>query len=804
MAKVYGSYLKAKVVYVINYSQQNDSTLVSIFVMDQTRASREQNIMAQNAVKKMRSIRHPYLVKFLEVGESQGAIYLVVEHVEPLVNRLAALSKGSGRDPSTPSWIAWGLGHVAKALIFLHDQTKCVHGNIHPGSIFLSSSGEWLLGGLELLSSPAEPDALILKWGGIPPRSSAYAPPEVFQSGWKVVQEYPVHIADSYAFCLLAIEAFNGKLPSTLPNFAAGRIPAQLYPLLKRMIHPDVNKRLTVGELVCLGRQPGGFLATNMLCEVESLLEEFRIGNKDTKINILHQVLAKQEHLALVFVQYKVLPILIEAFRYQSGSRPDDIEFSTQQLLPVMLKIGQSMDSANWMRLLGEPIIGAFATQDRAMLHILLTHASLFSEHLSDSVVSTKFWPLLSKSFHSPLDPIRSAALDCVPLFLTKFNERILNNELLRELAKLQKDVRPALRLQTIKILSQLSHRLRASTKADVLVPAFGYSLRDTYDQIRLFGIAAFRDNADSFDGEVSAKSVIPALSPCLIDPNGEVRGMALEVLQLYLNKVTSFTETLSSVNTEIPTLIPDKSGVVEPQAQSTKSKATSKSAFSAFLSATAGNAATALTDWAMAQIEEDESLATQVTLGLQNESIHSPDTTEAQELSPPPAVPLHATRGMSLSDKKSKGEQVSQAILYAEEPKTIVTKLDDTKPIMPPAPPPSSLYNFTSNDFSTLAGASSNSGDSVSCPISTTSRKPPSTSTKPTPVEPTRAPSVSSSNKSSTQKASLAPVMTKEEKMAQLNKIREERRAVCFDIYLPIADCTTKTIEILSKSQVR
>lgn len=765
-------------------------------MMDQTRASREQNIMAQNAIRKIRSIRHPYLVKFLEVAESQGAIYLVVEHIEPLVNRLAALSQGKGREPSTPSWIAWGLGHVAKVLTFLHDQTNSVHGNVHPGSIFLSSSGEWLLGGSELLSNPAEPDALILKWGGIPPRSSAYAPPEVSQAGWSVVQEYPVHTVDSYAFCLLAIECFNGKLPSTLPNFAAGRIPAQLYPLLKRMVHPEINKRLAVGDLVRIGTQPGGFLATNMLCEVESLLDEFRIADKDTKTDILHQVLAKQGHLAPVFEQYKILPILIETFRYQPGSRPEDIEFSTHQLLPIMLKIGQNMDSASWVRLLGVPIIGAFATQDRAMLHILLTHAQMFSDHLSDSVVSTKFWPMLVKSFHSPIDPIRSAALESVSLFLPKFSERILNNELLRELAKLQKDVRPAVRLQTTKILSQLSHRLRASTKADMLVPAFGYSLRDTYDQIRLCGIIAFRDNADNFNGEVCAKNVIPALSPCLVDLNEEVRGMALEVLRLYLDKVVLYTETLSSVATEMPTIASDKPGVVEPRAQDTKSKPINKSGFSAFLSATAGSAATALTDWAMAQIEEDENLATQVTLGLQNESTRTPDTTEAQELSPPPAVPLHTSRGMSLNDKRSKGEQVSQAILCAETPKSkIVPKLDDTKPIMRPAPP-SNLRNSTFNAVRVPASTTMASGARVSTP-----RKPTSTSTKPTPVAQTNASVTPATppNASSAQSISIAPAMSKEEKMAQLNKIREGRRAVCFEMYLRSANCTAETIENLS-----
>lgn len=547
--------------------------------------------MAQNSVKRLRTIRYPHILKFLDMAESNGTLYVVVEHVEPLSDRMALWQQGKGRDSTTSAWIAWGLSHVASALAFFHQNMRAVHGNVHPGSVFLSPSGEWLLGGMETLSQPSEPESLITRLGGCPPRSSTYAAPELTRAGYGAVGQSPIHAADSYSLCLLALEAYNGSIPSNMTNFPAGRVPAPLYAVLKRMAQPRPDTRLSAADMLQIGHQPGGFLSTNVIVQATEILEEFRVAHPVDKGGVLARLLLFQEQLAPSFSQFKVLPALIETFRYKGGSREVDLEFSAASILPLILRIGEKMDSPTWTRVLSEPVLGAMASPFQPIRAVLMADVALYAHHLDTKSVSHQLWPLVWKSFQSASDAQRTAAIDSIRLLIPKFNERILNNELLRELAKMQKDVRPYLRLHATQLLSELSPRLSARTKADVLIPAFACSLRDTYDDTRLAGIQAFKDNSDNFDATTAAYSVVPALSPCLVDQNSNVRDAASSTLQFYLGIIAQYSQGMSSVSIDMPSPT-----VAEPEPHASSSTAAasaergggSRSKLASFLSATA------------------------------------------------------------------------------------------------------------------------------------------------------------------------------------------------------------------------
>lgn len=53
------------------------------------------------------------------------------------------------------------LNRSQNTISFINDEASSIHGNIRLSSIFTSQSGEWRLGGLEVLSSPKDNDALI-------------------------------------------------------------------------------------------------------------------------------------------------------------------------------------------------------------------------------------------------------------------------------------------------------------------------------------------------------------------------------------------------------------------------------------------------------------------------------------------------------------------------------------------------------------------------------------------------------------------------------------------------------------------
>ena len=50
---------------------------------------------------------------------------------------------------------------VQNTLSFVNDEASSIHGNIRLSSVYISQSGEWRLGGFEVLSSMKDDDAII-------------------------------------------------------------------------------------------------------------------------------------------------------------------------------------------------------------------------------------------------------------------------------------------------------------------------------------------------------------------------------------------------------------------------------------------------------------------------------------------------------------------------------------------------------------------------------------------------------------------------------------------------------------------
>ena len=105
---------------------------------------------------------------------------------------------------------------VQVALAFLNESAGSTHGNVRVDSIFISASGEWKLGGFDVLSNQKD-DAAVLyvryrmygcaglsmimnispsqNLGGMLPDASMYSSPEVKKGGYSSLKEYSAHSA---------------------------------------------------------------------------------------------------------------------------------------------------------------------------------------------------------------------------------------------------------------------------------------------------------------------------------------------------------------------------------------------------------------------------------------------------------------------------------------------------------------------------------------------------------------------------------------------------------------------------------
>ena len=109
-----------------------------------------------------------------------------------------------------------------------------------------------------------------------------------------------------------------------------------------------------------------------------------------------------------------------------------------------------------------------------------------------------------------------------------QFNERIMNNDLLRHLARMQSDPEASIRTNTCILIGRLGPSLGYNTKRKVLVPAFTRALKDPFVHARVAGLMAFMATMDCFDIEDIASKVIPSMSFTLIDKEKYVASAAL------------------------------------------------------------------------------------------------------------------------------------------------------------------------------------------------------------------------------------------------------------------------------------
>jgi len=88
---------------------QDDATLVSVFEFN---SQQKRNLLpvAQNAVRRLRVTRHPDILKFMDVVEADGTIYIMTERVKPLSEELISWEAKPVKDRQ--DWLLWGLHRI--------------------------------------------------------------------------------------------------------------------------------------------------------------------------------------------------------------------------------------------------------------------------------------------------------------------------------------------------------------------------------------------------------------------------------------------------------------------------------------------------------------------------------------------------------------------------------------------------------------------------------------------------------------------------------------------------------------------
>lgn len=507
---------------------QDDSSPVSVLVYDAGApgARRDFGPLARNSLRKLRTLRHPHILRFLDGSEHGDAqqVYIVTERVRPLWPMLDAKEL---KDEA----LVYGLLHVVSALAFLNDEGASTHANIRPEAIFVTQGGDWRLGGFELCSRKDDPAAVLYTHAAAAmPDSKMLASPEVRRDGWASLKDYDAFVLDAFQLHLLIYTLFNGPLPPsfstatdaappTLPPSARGSMPPPLHQASRRLGAPNPGARLSTRAFLDLGTgaqsATGGWWSTNRLVRLAAALDNFALASAEERTALVRLLRdfdrqkGTPRALPEGFLLYKVLPSLVHTSEFGGGG---------PQLIPLVLSLASNLPEQEHDKAVVQPLVRMFASPDREMRMALLDGLDKFAGQLSAKDINERVWPHLATGFGDVVPVIREATIKAVPLLAPKLSERTLNNDLLRVLAKTQSDPVPGIRTNTCILLGRIAKQLSPSTARKVLVPAFARAVRDPFVHARIAGLMALMATIEIFEREDLAGKVIPSMSICLVD----------------------------------------------------------------------------------------------------------------------------------------------------------------------------------------------------------------------------------------------------------------------------------------------
>uniref|UniRef100_A0A4W5L481 N-terminal kinase-like protein n=1 Tax=Hucho hucho TaxID=62062 RepID=A0A4W5L481_9TELE len=472
---------------------------VSVFVYEVSTGTEEQTQLAKTAFKRMKTLRHPNILAYVDGLETEKSLYLVTEQVTPLAAHLKAQSDRGG---SGELEMSWGLHQIVKALSFLVNDCHLLHNNLGIWSVFVDRAGEWKLGGLDHMT-PENEDA-----SSVHPDMDKYDPPESPNGGEKWA-------GDVWRLGCLIWEVFNGPLPRTTSLRSLGKIPKALVPHYCELVGANARARPNPARFLQNCRAPGGFLS-NSFVESNLFLEEIQIKDPAEKHQFFQDLSENLDSFPEDFCKHKVLPQLLTAFEFGNAGAV---------VLTPLFKVGKFLSAEEYQQKIIPVIVKMFSSTDRAMRIRLLQQMEQFVQYLNDAAVNSQIFPHVVHGFTDTNPAIREQTVKSMLLLAPKLNESNVNQELMRHFARLQaRDEQGPIRCNTTVCLGKIAPYLNAGTRQRVLISAFSRATKDPFPASRAAGVLGFAATHNYYSVTESAARVLPTLCTLTVDPDNNVR----------------------------------------------------------------------------------------------------------------------------------------------------------------------------------------------------------------------------------------------------------------------------------------
>ncbi|PSS33246.1 Inactive serine/threonine-protein kinase scy1 [Actinidia chinensis var. chinensis] len=526
-------------------TSKDDGTPVSIFSLSGSNANDGHLAAGRNGVKRLRTVRHPNILSFLHSTEAETfdgsatkvTIYIVTEPVMPLSEKIKELGlEGTQRD----EYYAWGLHRIAKAVSFLNNDCKLVHGSVSLASVVVTQTLDWKLHAFDVLSEfdgnneASTGPMLQYEWLV----GSQYKPTELLKSDWATIRKSPPWAIDSWGLGCLIYELFSGmKLSKTEELRNTASIPKSLLPDYQRLLSSMPSRRLNSSKLV-----ENSEYFQNKLVDTIHFMEILNLKDSVEKDTFFRKLPNLAEQLPRQIVLKKLLPLLASSLEFGSAAAP---------ALTALLKMGSWLSSEEFSTKVLPTIVKLFASNDRAIRVGLLQHIDQYGESLSAQVVDEQVYSHVATGFSDTSAFLRELTLKSMLVLAPKLSQRTISGSLLKYLSKLQVDEEPAIRTNTTILLGNIGSYLNEGTRKRVLINAFTVrALRDTFSPARGAGVMALCATSSYYDVTEIATRILPNIVVLTIDPDSDVRSKAFQAVDQFLQIVKQYHDKTNSGDT--------------------------------------------------------------------------------------------------------------------------------------------------------------------------------------------------------------------------------------------------------------
>lgn len=535
-------------------TSKEDDSPVSVFSLSGSTAQDGHLAAGRNGVKRLRTVRHPNILSFLHSTEAETfdgstarvTIYIVTEPVMPLSEKIKELGlEGTQRD----EYYAWGLHQIAKAVSFLNNDCKLVHGNVCLASVVVTQTLDWKLHAFDVLSefdgNNVASSGPMLQYEWLV--GSQYKPMELLKSDWAAVRKSPPWAIDSWGLGCLIYELFSGmKLVKTEELRNTACIPKSLLPDYQRLLSSMPSRRLNTSKLI-----ENSEYFQNKLVDTIRFMEILNLKDSVEKDSFFRKLPNLAEQLPRQIVLKKFLPLLASALEFGSAAAP---------ALTALLKMGSWLSTKEFSVKVLPTIVKLFASNDRAMRVGLLQHIDQYGDSLPANIVDEQVYPHVATGFSDTSAFLRELTLKSMLVLAPKLSQRTISGSLLKHLSKLQVDEEPAIRTNTTILLGNIASYLNEGTRKRVLLNAFTVrALRDTFSPARGAGVMALCATSSYYDMTEIATRILPNVIVLTIDPDSDVRSKAFQAVDQFLQIVKQYHEKMSAGET------PEEAGVGIP-----------------------------------------------------------------------------------------------------------------------------------------------------------------------------------------------------------------------------------------------